>query len=202
MSQSPGQFLNVLVHKHSCSCVRDHRCIKEWVNLFWSKISLDYLCHECARVVVCAQLNSHLCRFIWVPVEPRLPITTNRVRLHQLQNLSIMGTDNAIPETLQGTLEHQTAYQYTYQHDINVRKDPIYLFPRMNMNMDWSRLQAGYSQLQLVWVLVSQLNNNYSILNKNSINTWFSAIGKSSRIVNLCHLMRSTFMWQLDYIMH
>lgn len=46
-----------------------------------------------------------------------------------------MGTDNAIPETLQGTLEHQTAYQYAYQHDINVRKDPTYLFPG-NMNMD------------------------------------------------------------------
>lgn len=62
------------------------------------------------------------------------------------------------------------------------------------------RIQRTYSQGTWTWievysklgivnynslVLVSQLNNNYGILNKNSINAWFSAIGKSSRIVNL-----------------
>jgi len=64
------------------------------------------------------QVKGHLCGFIWLPVWPRLPITWGST---PLQTLSITGAYNAIPETLQGTLERQTpcnTYKYTYLHDI------------------------------------------------------------------------------------
>ena len=81
-------------------------------------ITLYFCTGMCWRVVVCTQVKGNLCGFIWLPIWPRLLITWGST---PLQNLSITGTYNAIPETLQGTLEYQTSCntcKYTYLHDI------------------------------------------------------------------------------------
>jgi len=56
-----------------------------------------------------------------------LTTPTDHVRLHPLTELVHCG--NAIPETLQATLEHQTrynTYKYTYLHGMRGKIQPTY----------------------------------------------------------------------------
>ena len=133
-------------------------------------------------------MKGHLCGFVLLPVWPRLPITWGST---PLQNLSIAGTYSAIPETLQGTLEHQTpcnTYKYTYLHDkMRGKIQPTYF-----QGWPWTWTEVG-SKLGIVdykslayWFISSRnlSHNHYGILNKKSLKARFSAIGRPSRIVN------------------